>query len=273
MPEMAAFCGQRVPVLRRVDKVWEYAHGTGLRRMHHAVLLQTMRCSGESHGGCQAGCHVIWKLQWLRWPGQQPSPAAAGPVTHDLDAHTQVSTAEGVRYACQATQIREASQPLHFASLSHYWRDLIGGNVRPGPLLLEFSIRVFNAVLARLGRPKWPVLQPLATGTTPSQDLRLQPGQLVRVRTKREIEQTLNHDLRNRGLSFSGDLLADCGRSYRVEVTANRVIREATGELISLKHPVVRLEGGHSMGGPLLIPQNEYIFWREIWLEPVPTQG
>ena len=29
MPEMAAFCGHRFPVHRRLEKVWEYAHGTG----------------------------------------------------------------------------------------------------------------------------------------------------------------------------------------------------------------------------------------------------
>ena len=33
MPEMAMYCGHRFPVHRRVDKVWEYAHGTGVRRV------------------------------------------------------------------------------------------------------------------------------------------------------------------------------------------------------------------------------------------------
>ena len=68
MPEMAAFCGHRVPVQRRVEKVWEYAHGTGMRQFRDAVLLQALRCDGKSHGGCQAACHLIWKEAWLKRP-------------------------------------------------------------------------------------------------------------------------------------------------------------------------------------------------------------
>jgi hypothetical protein len=63
MPEMAAFCGHRFPVHRRLEKVWEYAHGTGMRRVHNAVLLQALRCNGLSHGGCQASCQLIWKTR------------------------------------------------------------------------------------------------------------------------------------------------------------------------------------------------------------------
>src|SRR5262249_7046477 len=39
MPEMVGFCGHRFPVHRRVEKVWEYGHGTGNRRVRDAVLL------------------------------------------------------------------------------------------------------------------------------------------------------------------------------------------------------------------------------------------
>ena len=76
MPEMAIYCGHRFPVHRRVDKVWEYAHGTGLRRVRDAVLLKTLRCDGQSHGGCQAACQLIWKEAWLRPPGAHVSKAS-----------------------------------------------------------------------------------------------------------------------------------------------------------------------------------------------------
>jgi len=38
-----------------------------------------------------------------------------------------------------------------------------------------------------------------------------------------------------------------------------------------LKTPSILLEGVTSVGGTTLSPQNEYYFWREIWLEPEPS--
>lgn len=270
MPEMVPYCGQRFPVLRRVDKVWEYAHGTGLRRMRNTILLRTLRCDGQGHGGCQANCHLIWKLDWVKPPRKEGRPDAARSRNGLLDEHTYVATPQGMRYVCQATQIRAASEQLRFSNLSHYWRDFIGGNARLGTVLVELGVRLFNVGQSRFGRPKWPVLKPLDSDISPLQELRLQPGQMVRVKSKREIESTLNRDLRNRGLSFSGDLLADCGGSYRAAASIHRAIHESTGEMLTMKNPSILLDGVHSTGGPLLIPQNEY-FWREIWLEASPS--
>ena len=269
MPEMAQFCGHRFPVFRRVDKLWEYAHGTGMRRLRSAVLLKTVHCDGLGHGGCQSGCHLIWKEAWLKWPGQEAAhhPTTVGGL--DLRAHAQRTTPEGIRFVCQATQYREATTQLGFNSLSHYGRDLVGGNLRLGTIVVEIAVRGFNEVQKRLKRPCWPVLQPLDSDSSPHQDLHLRPGQLVRVRSKREIESTLNRQFKNRGLSLSGDLLAYSGGSYRVAASITKVIHEGTGELLSLKYPSILLEDVHALGGPLLIPQNEYFFWREIWLEPL----
>ena len=268
MPEMVPFCGHRFTVFRRVDKLWEYAHGTGMRRIRSALLLNSLRCDGQGHGGCQASCQLIWKMDWVKWPGAENAPGVETAGAPDLEARSHVMTGDGIRYICQATQIRDASEQLRFSSLGHYWRDLVGGNVRPGTVLVEVGVRLFNAVQLRLGRPSWPVLEPLDSDTSPHLQLDLQPGQVVRVKTKKEIESTLNRDRRNRGLSFSGDLLVDCGGSYHVAASIHRVVHEGTGELLTMKNPSILLEGVHSMGGPLLIPQNEYFFWREIWLEP-----
>ena len=153
MPEMAKYCGHRFPVHRRVDKVWEYAHGTGLRRVRDAVLLKTLRCDGQSHGGCQAACELIWKEAWLRPPGAHVSKASGAGHRLDLDAHTQVSVDGERRYVCQMTEIIRASTQLSHRDSRHYWRDLMGGNVRLAPLLVVLSIRAFNgSELAARGR-------------------------------------------------------------------------------------------------------------------------
>jgi hypothetical protein len=271
MPEMAAYCGHRFPVQRRVDKVWEYAHLTGLRRVHNAVLLKALRCDGQSHGECQAACQLIWKEAWLRPPGTEGPNASVSPRQLDLGAHTQVTVDGGRRYICQMTEIERASTQLPPRDLRHYWRDLMGGNIRLVPLLVVLSIRLFNGTQWRLGGALWPVLKPMDSDSSPHQDLGLQPGQLVRVKSKHAIELTLNRNRRNRGLEFGTDMLFCCGGSYRVAVRVNRIVHEGTGELLLLKTPSILLEGANANGGTVLTPQNEFFFWREIWLEPQPS--
>jgi hypothetical protein len=114
MPEMAAFCGHQVPVHRRVEKVWEYAHGTGMRRVRNAVLLQALRCNGQSHGGCQAACQLIWNEAWLKRPWTDSSGTLGAPRQLDLGAHTHVTVEGGLRYICQMTEIKRASSRLQF---------------------------------------------------------------------------------------------------------------------------------------------------------------
>lgn len=271
MPEMAAYCGQRYPVMRRVDKIWEYAHGTGMRRMRNAVLLKTLRCDGQGHGGCQAACQLIWKEAWLK-PAGTKGTRASGTSRHvDLLAHAQVSIGGELRYICQMTRIREASTQLAPRNVGHYWRDLAGGNIRLVPLLAELGVRLFNGIQWRLGRPMWPVFQPAGSETSPHQVLDLQPGQIVRVKSKHAIERTLNRNFRNRGLEFGRDMLFYCGGSYRVAARIDRIVHEGTGELLRLKTPSIVLDGVTAIGGSIVNPQNEFYFWREIWLEPQPT--
>jgi hypothetical protein len=271
MPEMAAFCGHQFPVHRRVEKVWEYAHGTGMRRVRNAVLLQALRCDGQSHGGCQAACQLIWKEAWLKRPWMD-SPSTLGATGQlDLGAHTHITVEGGLRYICQMTEIQRASSQLRFRGLGHYWRDLRVGNIRLLPLVVTFSVRLFNWMHWRLrGGPVWPVLKPTNSDSSPYQNLGLQRGQMVRVKSKHAIEATLNHKSRNRGLEFGVDMLFYCGGSYRVAARIDRIVHEGTGELLLLKTPSILLEGVTGVGGSILNPQNEFYFWREIWLDPQP---
>jgi hypothetical protein len=271
MPEMATYCGHRFQVHRRVDKVWEYAHGTGLRSVDRAVLLEKLRCDGQSHGGCQAACQLIWKEAWLRPPRAQAAKASGAGHRVDLYEHTQVSVHGERRYVCQMTEIIRASTQLSLRDSRHYWRDWMRGNVRLGPLLVVLSTRVFNGMNWRLGGAPWPVVKPLDSDSSPHQEVGLQPGQWVRVKSKRAIEATLNRKLRNRGMEFGTDMLFCSGGSYRVAARVDRIVDERTGELLVFKTPSILLEGAHANGGVVLTPQNEFFFWREIWLEPHPV--
>jgi hypothetical protein len=204
----------------------------------------------------------------LRPPGARPTAATEPEQLLDLEACTQVAVDGERRYVCQMTEIIRASTQLSQHDPRLYWRDVTGGNIRLAPLLVVLSIRAFNGMNWRLGGTPWPVMKPLESDSSPHQDLGLQPGQLVRVKTKHEIELTLNRKLRNRGMEFGTDMLFCCGGSYRVAAVVDRILDERTGELLEFKTPSILLEGAHANGGTLLTPQNEYFFWREIWLEP-----
>src|SRR6266511_204449 len=66
MPEMLKFCGRRFRVYKRADKACDRIEFQGMRRMNDAVHLEGLRCDGEAHGGCQAGCLIHWKEAWLK---------------------------------------------------------------------------------------------------------------------------------------------------------------------------------------------------------------
>src|SRR6516225_3074227 len=77
MPEMFAFCGQRLRVYKRAHKTCDTVFPVRSRRVHRAVHLET-RCDGAAHGGCQAECLIFWKEAWLK-PVDKPGTMAQAP--------------------------------------------------------------------------------------------------------------------------------------------------------------------------------------------------
>src|SRR5262249_17659882 len=88
---------------------------------------------------------------------------------------------------------------------------------------------------------------PVGTAT-PIKTLNLQPGELVRVKSHREILETLNAKNRNNGMSFDVEMVPLCGKVVRVKRRVNSFIDEKTGRRKSLKTPAVILEDGFCRG-------------------------
>ena len=61
MAEMLQYCGRRFRVFKSAHKSCNTLGGGGIRRMPDAVFLEDLRCDGQAHGGCQAGCLLFWK--------------------------------------------------------------------------------------------------------------------------------------------------------------------------------------------------------------------
>jgi hypothetical protein len=279
MPEMLRYCGKRYRVFRRVEKIHHYFGPAAphLRRLRDAVLLDELRCDGAGHSSCQAGCQLIWKEAWLvpSDSADADSPAQEAADASRLNTYTKVRSSDGgERYACQMTELPGATTRLSWRDPRHYWRDLRSGNIRPGPFITAVALALFNSVQRKSGGVVAPYREPTDRKTSPKDVLDLQPGEIVRVKTRREIERTLNSASKNRGLWFDREMHRFCGGEFRVESVVRTMVDEASGKLLTLGNPCIVLEGVSATGEYLgLCPQNELIYWREAWLERVTSRA
>ena len=184
-------------------------------------------------------------------------------------------------YSCQATELLSAApELLPFRDLSQYGRDLRSGNVGVAAVVRAILVGLFDRLQAISTRVlprrfrfreglRWGFIKGSLT-RTPTGYTDLQPGELVRIRSKREIMSTLDRNLRNRGLGFEAEMARWCGTEARVLRRVDRCIDESTGRLLQMKNPCIVLEdvvchGAYSAN----CPRSICAFWREIWLERV----
>lgn len=103
--------------------------------------------------------------------------------------------------------------------------------------------------------------------------LDLQPGEIVEIRSTKEIFATLDDQGKLRGLRFTPEMMKFCGRRFRVYKRLENIILEATGELRKIKTPTVLLEGVFCDGSTHgKCDRSCFCFWREAWLKRVPSE-
>jgi len=289
MPEMLQFCGRRFRVFKRATKVCDTIDKTGFRRMKRTVLLDGVRCDGADHGGCQAGCMILWKEQWLR-------PIAVGDSANllTIDARTGVSHGnrdEAVHrrlmehtrvmkqpssghdvYRCQITALKKASLELPWWDLRTYLEDVSSRNRRLGEVITGLLIMLFNWAQRKRGGNVYPYMEVGILKKTPVDSKNLQVGDKVKVKSMEEIQATLDDKYKNRGLMFDVGMARYCGHTFRVAGRATRIIHEKSGEMIhaSEANPMIILDGVICNADyQKFCARSEYVFWREIWLDRV----
>jgi hypothetical protein len=300
MPEMLKYCGRRFRVFKRSDKTCDNIGEWSIRRMEDTVHLEGLRCDGASHGGCEAACLIFWKEAWLKraeatdsltvieLDGRPPLGGDAGGTRlyHILQAAEVTNAAGESVYSCQATEVLKFTSPLAIWDLRQYARDLCGGNIstalagdsRAGRALeitlgaLElaraFVIGIFNRLQARRDGVHYPRIMGERVEKTPIEELSLQPGELVEVRSKEEIVATLDTRNRNRGLSFDSEMLRYCGGIYRVFRRVRHIVDEKTGKMLHMKYPCIILEGVWCRSDyHRFCPRAIFHYWRESWLK------
>jgi hypothetical protein len=294
MPEMLRYVGRRFTVSKRVEKICDTVAGTGgSLRMRGTVFLDDLRCDGSGHGGCQAGCRIYWKERWLRRVDDtegagkpEPAPEATKRLEERVRRGSRVVRAPNGRppaevYRCQATEAFAATTPLKLYDPGQYLREIASGNVSFRRFLRVATRAVTQRVGRKLGVTAHVPIDPQGDGHIPAPPLALQPGDWVEVKSAEEIALTLDRRGRNRGLVFDTEMLPYCGRTFRVRDRVQRIINEATGEMIEMKHDCLILDGvvcsGDRSAQRWFCPRAIYPFWREEWLRrieaPTPTAG
>lgn len=287
MPEMLQFSGQRFRVSHRADKTCDTIKDYHARRMYRTVHLEQLRCDGSGHDGCQAGCLIFWKEAWLKRAEGTPDGVPlvqirqrnraiengddANRALSELLARVSRTTDDaGMRYFCQATELLRASEPLPWWDFRQYLRDILTRNVSPAKLIRGSWFAAYAIVRRKLRAPR---TFPFIGGrlkTTPTARLDLQPGELVQVKSRKEIYATLDEWSKNRGLYYDIEMWKFSGGTYRVLRRVERIVNEKNGRMIKLPNGCVILDGvfcsGERSTHRLFCQRSIFPYWREIWL-------
>lgn len=309
MPEMLPFCGKRLRIYKVAHKTCDNIKPWNMRQVKNAVHLTGVRCDGRAHGNCDAGCLIFWHQTWLKRiepeflpesqvaacassaPRSTTDQAAAFPlqVTEVLERAAQKGrdpSSGEVIYSCQATALREFTSDLPSWNLWQYVRDIRSGNLNRGlgdsksEKLLEILlgtvdvfrvllIEVFNKFQSVRKGVQYPHVQALPAAP-PSEELNLEPGEFVQVKSRQEIFATLDKKNRNRGLLFDSEMLKYCGSTFRVLKRVNQIVDEKNGKMLRMKSSCIILDGSACAADyHRLCPRAIYHYWREGWLRRV----
>jgi hypothetical protein len=210
---------------------------------------------------------TLWKEAWLRPVESDGRQQVRG---HDDPVPPLGTTRDpsGEVYFCQATELPNATAPGDpMWSPSQYLRFLRVRTFTPLELVDMFA----RPPLRRMARILGPSRRPAAPGADQRGALGLRPGELIEVRSRQEIAQTLDAKGTHKGLAFGGEMLRYCGFRARVLTRVEIIVDESTGRLRRLRDTVA-LEGavcdrylGCARGMPLL--------WREVWLRRVQPES
>lgn len=282
MPEMAPFCDKTFRVHRRAEKTC--VEGLGMRGMRNTVFLEGLRCDGSAHDGCQRGCMFFWKEVWLKPAdlsqvvanhsdcqcGAACNKSENVQIQAELpdDVKSRLPTRKGDLNYCQSTELGEATTDFPSGKLRHFIRD-----IRIGELSLRrFAYFLWMALTNRLWRLISGRYYNQISGElkkTLTEELNLQPGEMVEIKGLKEIEATLDSQGRNRGLGFEPEMALHCGHRYQVAEQLRKIIVEDTGKMVQLKNTVI-LDGLVCQGICVKnCPRENFLYWREIWLRRV----
>ncbi len=263
MSEMVVLCG-RYGIRRPANRVCM----NGFRKLERVYHLDPLRCSGADHGGCEAGCLLFWHESWLEMPNNDSAetPGENDRALANQDEawlHSCCTDAHTGNYVCQATTVGQLGTELPLPGPQHLILEFVHGRMgkREAKLLWQW---LFNLLLLRIYTRAF-----RKHHSSSIQNLNLQVGDMVRVRSRMEILKTLGPGGCHYGLRVVPDMLRYCGKVYRVTGKVRRLIEPELGKMREINNECIVLEGVTCSGGRTLCSRREMFFWREAWLTRV----
>lgn len=266
MPEMTAYIGREMRVHRRADRTCVEGHG--LRKLDDTVFLETARCDGAAHDGCQRDCLMFWKEAWLRPAGVRLARTDDLKERSALKALEALTTRSGGHYTCQSTRLDSATQHLSKMHLGAMLNEVREGEMAVREFLRLAFRALANKLRAVAGLPDMGMVLG-ESGEKTRGALGLKPGDWVRIRDIEAIRATVGPHGRNLGLSFEPEMTRYVGHVRQVDRVVERIIHEETGDMVRLGQTVT-LKNLYCQGYcAKACPRTNPLFWREIWLERV----
>ncbi len=171
---------------------------------------------------------------------------------------------------CQIPSMRnlaEGGAPCPPASSLRKTKLFIRRNMSPKieRSLKNFTNDLLNWLFSLLGKPAKPAAPPVHSASVP-----LKPGDLVRVRSRAEIESTLNNWRQLKGCAFMPEMAPYCDTTQRVWKRMERFVDERDLRVKRSKG-IILLEGVLCQGTAEFgsCDRSCFVFWREEWLEKI----
>ena len=283
MPEMLDWCGKSFHVERRAEKtcvdVAPHVYSNRRFAADDVVFLDGLRCDGHGHDGCKRGCKVFWKEDWLR-PFDSVDTSTQTPRLGPNELLPRLKTkSDETHYFCQSTQLCEATEAFpgnkKLWTLRIIFREIQNKDRSVSEILKLLVLWCWQRLLRVVHGDEW------LRGSherAPTVSLGLKPGDIVHIKSRAEMEATLDHERSNRGLKISYEMTRYCGGQAEVRDRVDRIIDERTGKMREIRNTVTLRNMRSKMIalGELEClcydqvgdcPRGELIFWREIWLE------
>jgi hypothetical protein len=223
-------------------------------------MLEGAVCGGEVasfHSHCDRNCSLLWSGKWLKKEDYELGGSSAKREGKNPGLAGKRDDLSEAYRVCQLSHLHM------FARTSHL--DDILERVRRLPGYTKRSVRaLISRLVPQTAKPAETVNQ------VKSGDVCIAPGQLVKVKSRHQIESLLDESGKYKGCTFQPEMYDYCGKSCQVLKQVDYFYDEVKQKLCKCKDLFI-LEGAYCTGRKRFYKDrcnlNCYPFWHKDWLE------